>query len=240
VFQRSEKVPHTVARAIVRHVVEQQLPPGSILEPEWEMMARYQVSRGSLREALRILEVLGFIAMKPGPKGGPMVLNTASSQFSGIATLYYQRLNATYQEILELRLTLERDAAYNAAARRTPEQVEQLRKYLETAHGMDVANDQDFRLVGQGFHDLVAEIAGNRVSSLVIQSCYDVFDSRTTGYMYPPDERPKVARVHEQIAQAIIDGQPSVAQAMMNDHLQDYRAQATAKYAVLLNETVTW
>jgi DNA-binding GntR family transcriptional regulator len=49
-----------------------------------------------------------------------------------------------------------------------------------------------------------------------------------------------VARVHEQIAQAIIEGQASVAQAMMNDHLQDYRAQATAKYAVLLNETVTW
>jgi DNA-binding FadR family transcriptional regulator len=240
VFQRSEKVPHTVARAIVRHVVEQKLPPGSILEPEWEMMARYEVSRGSLREALRILEVLGFIAMKPGPKGGPMVLDTDSSQFSGIATLYYQRLNATYQEILELRLTLERDAAFNAAARRTSEQVEKLQTYLDLARTMDVADDQDFKMVGQGFHNLVAELAGNRVSSLVIRSCYDVFDSRTNGYMYPVGERPKVARVHEQIAQAIIEGQPSVAQAMMNDHLHDYRVQATAKYAVLLSETVTW
>jgi DNA-binding FadR family transcriptional regulator len=240
VFQRSEKVPHTVARAIVRHVVEQKLPPGSILEPEWEMMARYEVSRGSLREALRILEVLGFIAMKPGPKGGPMVLDTDSAQFSGIATLYYQRLNATYQEILELRLTLERDAAFNAAARRTSEQAEKLQTYLHLARTMDVADDQDFKMVGQGFHNLVAELAGNRVSSLVIRSCYDVFDSRTNGYMYPVGERPKVARVHEQIAQAIIEGQASVAQAMMNDHLQDYRIQATAKYAVLLSETVTW
>jgi DNA-binding FadR family transcriptional regulator len=229
-----------VARAIVSDVAEAALPPGSILQPEGEMMARYEVSRGSLREALRILEVLGFIAMKPGPKGGPMVLEADSSQLTSIATLYYQRLNATYQEILELRLTLERDAALNAAIRRNPEQVDELKRYIEASRSMDLTNDQEFRQVGQGFHTLVAQISGNRVSSLIIRSCYDVFADKTSGYLYPISERPKVARVHEQIATSIIEGQPTVAQAMMNDHLQDYLAAAVTQYSVFMNETVTW
>jgi GntR family transcriptional regulator, transcriptional repressor for pyruvate dehydrogenase complex len=239
-FQRSEKVPHSLARAIVRDVVEAQLPPGTILDPEAEMTVRYQVSRGSLREALRILEVLGFIAMKPGPKGGPMVLDADSSQFSGIATLYYQRFNATYEEILELRLTLERDAAYNAALRRTPDQIALLRAHLDHAAAEDVGDDKNFQVTGQDFHTLIAAIAGNRVGSLIIQSCYDVFDSRRDGYMYPPEQRAKVVRIHEQIAHAIIDGSPSVAHAMMNDHLQDYKTHASERYALLLGEVVKW
>ncbi|HEY1972176.1 MAG TPA: FCD domain-containing protein [Pseudonocardia sp.] len=239
-FQRSEKVPHTVARAIVSDVMQSHLPPGSTLQSEGEMMARYQVSRGSLREALRILEVLGFITMKPGPKGGPMLLEADSSQLASIATLYYQRLNATYEEILQLRLTLERDAALNAARCRSPEQIDELNRYIEMSRSMDLTNDREFSQVGQGFHDLVARVAGNRVSTLVIRSCFDVFKGKTNDYLYPVSERPKVAKVHEQIAMSIIDGQPAVAQAMMNDHLQDYLTQALARYSIFLHENVTW
>ena len=74
--RRADKVSEVVARAIVHDIVSRGLEPGATLPSEAVMLARFQVGRASLREALRILEVHGLITIKPGPGGGPF--STAS------------------------------------------------------------------------------------------------------------------------------------------------------------------
>ena len=238
--QRAEKIAYAVARDIVGEVVASDLVPGTVLDSESEMMERYGISRGSLREALRILEVLGFVQMKPGPRGGPVLLDPDSRQFSTIATLYYQRINATYRELLETRLVLEPEAAAMAAERRTPEQIRQLKEYIEQSRTTNLDDDRKFRGVGQDFHDLLAEMGGNRIVKLLIRSCYDVFAGRTSGFLYPQQERMTVQSIHEQIALAVINGNARTARSLIYDHMEDYVRQATKQFSGLMSEVVKW
>jgi len=238
--QRVEKIAHAVARDIVSEVVASDLPAGTVLPSESEMMGRYEVSRGSLREALRILEVLGFVQMKPGPRGGPVLLDPDSRQFSTIATLYYQRIRATYRELLETRLVLEPEAAAMAADRRSADDVKQLESYVEQSRAADVTDDRQFRAVGQGFHDLVAEMCGNQIIKLLIRSCYDVFAGRTSGFLYPEERRQTIQSIHEQIAVAIINGNSRTARSLMYDHMENYVQEATKQFSGLMSEVVKW
>ena len=238
---RSEKIAYSVAREIVNYVVDADLKPGQVLESESEMMQRYEVSRGSLREGLRVLEVLGFVRLKPGPRGGPIVLTPDPAQFSAIATLYYQRIDATYRELLEMRQTLEASSAALAAARRNDNDIEQLRAHLEAARSAELPDDRSFTSVGQGFHDMVSRISGNRVLGLMLKSCTDVVANRTTHYLYPRDQRRiAVQEVHERIGNAIILGDGKTAEMLMREHMEDYSAEAMAQYGGLMKEVVRW
>ena len=238
--QRSEKIANAVARDIVGEAVGNDLAAGTTLNSEAEMMERYEVSRGSLREALRILEVLGFVQMKPGPRGGPVLLEPDSRQFSTIATLFYQRIRATYRELLETRLVLEPKAAAMAAERRTPEHIRQLEAYIEQSRAADLGDDRQFRGVGQDFHDLVAEMGGNRIINLLIRSCYDVFAGRTSGFLYPQPDRQTIQTIHAEIAIAVINGNADTARSLMYDHMEDYVRQATTQFSGLMSEVVKW
>ena len=62
--RRRDKTSEVVARSIVRLAQQQGLTAGARLPSEAEMISAYRVGRGTLREALRILEVNGFITLK--------------------------------------------------------------------------------------------------------------------------------------------------------------------------------
>src|SRR5581483_7525231 len=73
VFRRNAKTSEVVALDIVRDIVARNLKPGDKLPLESELLRQYRVSRSSLREALRLLEVQGLITIRPGPGGGTVV-----------------------------------------------------------------------------------------------------------------------------------------------------------------------
>ncbi len=73
--KRGSKVAEAVARDILAGICNGGLVPGSQLPSEAQMLADYSIGRGSLREALRILEVHGIIRIKAGPSSGSLVVN---------------------------------------------------------------------------------------------------------------------------------------------------------------------
>src|SRR5215207_2530683 len=96
-----------VAQRIVRDVVRGGLRPGDLLEPERHMLEKYQTGRGTLREALRLLEFQGVIALKPGPRGGPVLLDPSASHLAGTLVLLLQLKQAPFRSIVEVRTALE-------------------------------------------------------------------------------------------------------------------------------------
>src|SRR5271165_5953294 len=113
--RRQAKTAETVAAAIVRDVVSRNLNPGDMLPSEAAMLARFRVSRASLREALRLLEVQELIRLKPGPGGGPIVSAVDPRNLAKITMLYLYLGGATYQELFEAQQVLAQNDAERAA-----------------------------------------------------------------------------------------------------------------------------
>src|ERR1700728_4543760 len=88
--QRSLKASELIARDLASYIVDQDLPEGTALPPEREMVASFGVGRNTLREALRILETRGVITIRSGPGGGPVVRRPRPSDLGEAMTLILQ------------------------------------------------------------------------------------------------------------------------------------------------------
>ena len=113
---RVRKTAERVAEEIVHDIVMNCLHTGDHLSLESEMVDRYQASRSSVREALRLLEVQGLIVLKPGPGGGPVVGQVDPANLARTASLYFHLGGATYESILRTQAMLEPLCAQLAVA----------------------------------------------------------------------------------------------------------------------------
>jgi GntR family transcriptional repressor for pyruvate dehydrogenase complex len=235
--KRGDKVSQAVARSIVRKIRNERLAVGAQLPPEAQMLQEYGVGRGSLREALRILEVQGLISIKPGPGGGPIVAGVHPEDFGRTATLFFQAGGMTFRELIEARLIMEPVMARLAAQRRDPAMLPALRQ----ASGLARAEDEDEYLRSTGdFHHVVAAMSGNGIVSLFSQSLSDIFRVRISGLVFPKSRRKQVLSVHASIAKAIEDGEAAQAEQLMYDHMEQYVAYVKRSRPGLIDEVVDW
>jgi DNA-binding transcriptional regulator YhcF (GntR family) len=115
-----------VAHRIVRDIVRGGLRPGDLLPPERAMLQTYGTGRGTLREALRLLEFQGVIALKPGPGGGPILMNPEPAHLASTLQLLMQLNKASYRVIVEARTALEPMISQLAAERISAESLAEL------------------------------------------------------------------------------------------------------------------
>jgi DNA-binding FadR family transcriptional regulator len=80
------------------------LPSASrLLPPEHVMLETYETGRGTLREALRLLEFQGTISLKPSPGGGPVLMIPPASNLASTVMLLMHLNQARYRAIAEVR-----------------------------------------------------------------------------------------------------------------------------------------
>lgn len=240
--RRTEKLSEVLAREIVRDL--RNLPPSTMLPPEASMLEKYRVGRASLREALRLLEVQGLIVIRPGPGGGPMVAQVDSIHYGRISSLYYHMQGATYRHITETRLLIEPVIARVAAERSEPENMVQLKEYLERYETRPVGTgiDDDYERYFEesaGFHNMIIGMSGNPVLSLTAHSLHDVLLERMHG-LFPPHLRRRVEQAHASIARVILKGDAAGAERQMRKHMLEYVRYAEERFPSLLDETVDW
>ncbi|MEQ3549522.1 FCD domain-containing protein [Pseudonocardia nematodicida] len=226
-----------VAREIVRDIAARGLGVGDTLEPESEMMQRYQVARASLREALRILEVHGLIRMKPGPGGGPIVSEVDSVEFGRMMTLFLQAKGIQFNELVEARLIIEPLAARLAAARHDPEDKEVLRRIVQD--GLDAEGDEQWLAASNAFHATVLSMSGNGLIDLFARAMKEIFTERASA-VYVARRRGHVRRTHSDIADAIIAGDADVAEDLMRAHMEEYARTVARREPQLMEEIVDW
>lgn len=235
---RSEKVASRVAREIVRGIVDLDLDPGDPLEPEAQMLERYGVSRGSLREALRILETQGLISIKPGPGGGPSFAPVSSGDFGRMATLFFQVMGVRLGDVLEARLVLEPVMAGLAAVRRDP--AEHAALQANVAEHDEGLPDAEWLRVTQDFHALVCGMSGNPLLNLLALALKDIYTDRVSGFVFGVEKRAYVREVHGGIAGAILAGDAATAERLMREHMDALAHHFEERYPGLMDELVDW
>lgn len=234
---RTLKRAEQVAREILNDVGLQQLGPGSPLPSEAVMLKTYDVSRGTLREALRILEVYGLITIKPGPSGGPRLLSVSPSDFARTATFYYQALGVTFSDVLDARVLLEPIAARLVAQSRSDDDVMMLSKTIARAKAAESTEE----LLGfvREFHALIRSMVGNRLIALAGTSLEEVFEVSHVRSM-TCDERARLVASHDEIADAIIDRDPEKAERLMAEHMAGFAEALDRENPALVRATVPW
>ena len=159
-----------IAAQIRRQIVQGILNEGDALPPEAELMAQFQVSRPTLREALRILEAESLITVRRGSRGGVRITKPDFSVAVRYIGLLLQMTGTTVEDVYEARTVLETAAVAMLARRRTKKDIADMRHQIESLQQMAAGSDeQDLDLDLDAwaaeiyrFHDLILERAGNK------------------------------------------------------------------------------
>ena len=164
-----EKASHSslvegVIEQIEKAIVDRTFEPGERLPSPQDLQESLGISRGTLREALRVLEQKGLIEIKPGVGGGAVVKAVTTEQMSqGLALLIrYQRVSLNH--IAEFRDSVEGSVAALAADRSTKKDIERLKGLLKEAHKHlkeGPSHWDAFIRVDEQLHLELARITGN-------------------------------------------------------------------------------
>ena len=234
-IKRGSKLAETLAKDILMQICQDGVVIGSQLPSEVQMLADYGVGRGSLREALRILEIHGIIRVKAGLGGGPIVLGATTKDLGRMATIFFQASNVSFREVIDARLVLEPMLARLAAAHCEPLQVKEL-----VAAQTSTESDQAYLQTSAGFHRKIAAMSSNRILSLFSHAIEDIFHERVIGMLFPSEKRNEVVCAHDAIAAAVAAGDPDAAEQLMRDHMIEYVRYVEERYPALMDESVTW
>ena len=146
------------------------LAPGHRLPSERELVAQFEVSRSTVREALRVLESNGVVRSRPGDPNGPEILPFSQSALRKQMVRLARVDELTLSELIGFRMIMDGAAIQVASRLRTEEQLAEME---ETLVAMRAAIDVDFEAFSEAdlaFHDVIATISRNSL----IQTCNEV------------------------------------------------------------------
>jgi GntR family transcriptional regulator, transcriptional repressor for pyruvate dehydrogenase complex len=228
-----------LAQRIIRDVVRRHLQLGDHLPPEHLMLETYSVGRSTLREALRLLEFQGIIALKPGPNGGPVLLDPDPSHLASMLILLLQIKQEPFRAIVEVRTGLEPMISSLAAARMTEETLATLQQSIADMR-RNLQDEEVFFEANKRFHAAIAWSSGNALFGYLVDSLLGIADGPTVGMDYPDPRRKSILKAHEEIYQALSHRDPRASENRMREHLEAYMRFAEKRYPDILNRVVSW
>ncbi len=213
--RRQLKASENVALEILRDIVNDGKTAGDRLPLEAEMLVQYGVSRPSLREALRLLEFQGLIAIRPGPGSSTVVGKATPGNLAQMLVLYLHLANATYDELLSTWQLTEPLLARLAALNPDRAAVEASMAPFLIGEPAGGAPDRSHAL---HFHDAVAELADNKVLALICHGVGSIADEHLVeeGHVQVPAG---LLDDHVSIARAINEGHGDKAAGLMAEHM---------------------
>ena len=234
---RRAKAATVLAKHIVREIQQRNLQPGEKLLSEQKMVDRYGVARGSLREALRYLELQGVLRIKPGPGGGPVIETPNGRHFASTLALVLQFVGARFRTIVETRWVVEPGIAALAAERATAQDLAALRACLASmrAHLHDAARFQE---ENRRLHDLIAFASGNAVFRFLLPALHWISDG--AGVTYSDRERRRILRGMRRVLAAIAARDRSAASGSMRRFFAASLAHLERAHPDVMARPVAW
>ncbi|NCB62121.1 MAG: FadR family transcriptional regulator [Clostridia bacterium] len=212
-----------------------ELKCGEKIPSERDLAVKFNVSRVPIREALKILEYMGILDSSRGD--GTYVRNITVEDMIGKMDFALTATADTIMDLQEMRINLETFAAYNAALRRTDEDIDEIYQALSDMReakkepNMEDESVQNLRYLSHQFHRLLIKAAHNSVLASIYENLFELLDiSRqftinTSGISY------NSILAHEAVFNKIIQQDADGARDSMADHLSDVRIKLSATLA---------
>jgi len=211
----------TLASRIVAEIREAvfdgRLKPGDFLGSESDLGERFDVSRITVRDALRSLSATGIVEIRQGAGGGARIASGNLDYFADALAVQFQLVGVGSEETLEAQSAIESMAAELAADNRTETDLKQMREALERSAAC-VDDPTAFTEASLGFHLAVAEASHNRALSALLRALrYVVWPTKNP--TTTPEIAKRVQRAHKKIYESIEAGDGAAANKAMHQHL---------------------
>jgi DNA-binding FadR family transcriptional regulator len=172
---RQNRIFQDVVQQIQEAIIQGDLKVGDQLPAERKLIEMFGISRGTLRESLRVLEQKGLIEIKTGVSGGSVVKGVTTEQLSENLGFLIRSQKVPLRDLGEFRTGLDGMVAAMAAKRGTQEEVEALQQILaEAARLFTEGRDSwdEFIRVDEQFHLKLAKMSGNLLFQTVLETVY--------------------------------------------------------------------
>lgn len=208
---------------------EGRLTVGDRLPPERELAEIFQVSRASVREALRVLEAFGVLSARrgTGAESGSIVSAENETPLSSLLRLYASLLQMPLMDLVDVRVALEMLTARRAAERASPEEIERLRTIIESMH--DSREPEGFLTLDTDFHVTLARVSGNSVAPLIMGALRDAIARQMLRAFKSLEEsgdwvseRAWLIREHAHLLETVESRDPDAAAETVSRHVHDF------------------
>lgn len=219
-----------VLEHVERDLLDGRLGPGDRLASERDLAADLGVGRSSVREALRVLEVMGLIrtATGSGPQSGAIVIATPTGGMSTLLRLQVAAQGFPLTDVVQTRLLLEDAVAVALAGQQDPD--------LSAAHRVLDAMDAEgltsaeFLALDAQLHLALAESSGNTVVAAImagLRTAIESYVQEGAASVADWDAMADLLRAeHRAIITAIAAGDATTAQALVRAHITGYYTAA--------------
>lgn len=189
---------------------------GDKLPSERDLSEQLQVSRSSVREALKVLEMLGLIESRQGE--GNFINDSLENSLLEPLSIIFLLLGSKTKEVLELRKVIEPETAALAAKNITKEQLKELREIAkELSHTDDIELSAS---LDKKFHFKIAEASGNPLISTMMFSISSLIENCIESSKIHAFNKATVNIHHDEILKALESHDASATSIAVKKHLE--------------------
>jgi GntR family transcriptional regulator, transcriptional repressor for pyruvate dehydrogenase complex len=238
-IKRSAKINAATARQLAKQIIENNIAPGTMLPAEKDLAESFGIGRGTMREALRLLETFGLIEMRTGRYGGPVVRRPDARDLSVSLTLAFFANGSSMLDVLEARQALEPSLAELAAERINEEAIRGLRETIEVMRRPE-GTEAEYLDAAERFHNIAVEAAQSPVLIHLSEGLHHIAGGETVGISYSVRERLATATAHEKIADALEAHDGPAARELWKVHLAEAGTYWKRRYPENARRAVEW
>jgi len=219
---KSNKISEHIIEQIRKAIFEGRLKPGDKLPPEKALLETFHVSKATLREALRSLEILGFLEIRKGVSGGAFVTEVDMKKARDSFANFLLFKNLSLSNLSEVRLILEPYVAEKAALAITEEDLKRLEKLNKECEYVLKNNIPiESRKNEIEYHRTIGSVTGNPILMFIINFVEDLLID-TKEILQPSKEfSQRVLNAHKRIHKALLERDPKKAREEMVKHVRE-------------------
>jgi GntR family transcriptional repressor for pyruvate dehydrogenase complex len=221
---KNTKVYEQVIEQIKEMIVSGKLKRGDRLPPERELVEQLQVSRTSIREAIRALQIIGLVECKQG--GGNFIKESFENSLFEPLSIMFVLQNSKPEEILELRKIVEVETAALAAEKINNKELKEIQEIIEQ---MKASADEELDAkLDKELHYKIAHASGNFLVVNILSAISSLVDS------FIKDARDKILKQNEN--KEILLGHHESLYNALQAHDKSKAAKVMIKHLDFVNE----
>ena len=213
------KTSDVLASELRRQILSGLLPPGAALPAERDLVTQTGLSRGSVRDALRILESENLVITRPGRYGGSVANKPDDESLKRSISSFVHGRGITLLSLLQTREAIEPSLAALAARNRTGEELQRLVDVTKRVENAFLA-PLEFLRENVEWHMAIAAASHNELLRAFLHSISDmVYKASAIENFASEDVRNQVIYAHRRILEAIVAQDAELAERRMGLHL---------------------